>query len=117
MDDKCNGCTSVKWPLGWGSGPSIDLPFIQRSKAGAECVKCVCDNCADFDELRSWKSKDKGCSLAAETIRNGPTSGPEKNVCKVGSDYSPDAITHYDCDNKMSESDCKNKGGDTYEGE
>ena len=49
------------------------------------------------------------CSTQASTL---PT-----DWCKVGSDYTPDAAIAYDCDAKMSESDCKAKGGDTHEGE
>ena len=39
------------------------------------------------------------------------------DVCKVGSDYSPDAITQYDCEKQMSEADCTGKNGDEYSGQ
>ena len=61
----CKAETAIEFPDNWGANADDDLAFIEANDDAKVAVKCVCEKCGDFPEVKMFPANadDAMCKL------------------------------------------------------
>lgn len=65
MNTECPMVAATKWPSGWGQDKDKDVQAIKDGGDVQKSVKCLCEKCGNFKEIKEWSTNEGGAACSA----------------------------------------------------